>query len=236
MGNDRRRYTEEQIEWLTKNYPLLGRIETVNRFNDIFNENRSVESIRCMVEKLKLKVTDETRRRLNASNFGKDYCKIGTIRISKKTGGEPYIKTEKGWVMLKQLLVDCPKGMAIIHLDGDLSNCNKDNLMVVEKAILGKMIANDFWSSDPQITKTGVIWSQLELALQRSGAKVPKKITKPKPKKELEPKTNTGKFHISKLANGKFRVHIRRNNTYVNRVSFLTLESAIAFRDSILNN
>lgn len=236
MGNNKRRYTEEQIKWLTNNYPFLGRVEATIRFNDIFNENRSIESIRCVIEKLKLKVTDETRRRLNASNFGKTYCKIGAIRISKKTGGEPYIKTEKGWIMLKQQIIDCPKGMSIIHLDGDLSNCNKDNLMIVERAVLGKMIANDFWSSNPQITKTGVIWSQLDLALQRTGAKVPKKITKPKSKKGLEPKTNTGEFHISKLANGKFRVHIRRNNTYVNRVSFLTLESAIAFRDSILNN
>ena len=233
MGNNQHRYTEEQMAWITQNYPLMGRVKTTEEFNKIFSENRSVGSIRGCAEKLKLKLTNETRCRLNADNFGKIYCSIGTIRISKKTGGEPYIKTENGWEMLKQQVIDCPKGMAIVHLDGNLENCKKDNLMVVEKAILGKMIANDFWSENPQITKTGIIWSQLDLALQRSGAKKPNK-KKVYIRKEPDPKTNTGELHITQLNNGKFRLHIRRNGLYINRVSYKTLEDAIKDRDRIL--
>ena len=61
-----------------------------------------------------------------------------------------------------------PEGYALIALDGDVFNINPDNLEIVPWNYLGKLSRNNFFSSDPEITKTGIIWCDLETLLNKS--------------------------------------------------------------------
>lgn len=237
MGNNTFRYTPEQDRFIREYYPDHGSADTAKAFTRIFGIARNANHIKWRVEKLGVKVSPERLLWTKRNNVGKSgktnnvgkTVPVGTIRTTKKTKGEPYIKTEKGWVMLKKYLIDCPKGNFIVHLDGDVTNCDPENLAVINKEIHGRMTVNHFWSEDPEITKTGIACCELESVLAKDGFDI-RKPTKKKPRKGKPCTTNTGEYHISRLGD-KYRVRIKRGALYVNRTAFRTLEAAIYFRD-----
>lgn len=240
MGNNTFRYTPQQVQFLRDYYPDHVAAATAAEFSRLFGIPRSKDHIRWYVEKLGIKVSRERLLEVKKQNVGKNgrtnnigkTVPVGTIRVTKKTGGEPYIKTETGWVMLKKYLVDCPEGMHIVHLDGDVTNCDPDNLMAIDPDVHARMAVNHFWSDNPELTRTGIECCKLESTLAKNGFDVKKK-PKQKPLKGLFPKTNTGEWHIQKTGN-YYRVKIRRGSVSVNRTRFTTMNEAISFRDDWL--
>lgn len=241
MGNNQFRYTPEQIQFIRDYYPSHGALATAQEFLSIFGIHRTANHIRWCAEKYGIKVTKERLLQVKRENIGNNgktnnigkISPIGAITITKKTGGEPYIKTEQGWMMLKRYRLNCKSGIHyIVHLDGNVENCDVDNLMIIDRDVHARMTANHFWSEDAVLTKTGIVCCMLESDLVKNGVDVKKK-PKQKPLKGLICKTNTGKWHISKHGD-KYRVHIRRGDIKVNRTAFTSLEDAVAFRDSFL--
>lgn len=154
-------YSNEQIEWLRENYPVLGRVKCTKEFNKKFCENRTVGAIKLVCIRMDLKVTEERRKARAFENTGKIVHEIG--KIVSGTHGEPYVKTKNGWVRVKNVNYgEVPDGYNIIHLDGDRENCSKENLAAIPKSICARMTANRFWSKDKEITKTGVLCCTLE--------------------------------------------------------------------------
>lgn len=233
-------YSKEQQQWLIENYPKLGREQTTKEFNIVFHENKTPGAIKMQCKKLGIHISDERRKEINKQISSK-YYPIGTI--VQKSHDEPYIKTDNGWIRLKEMHYKRSKKEVIIHLDRNPNNCNPDNLIVISQAISVKMSKNGFWSDNPEITRTGILWCQLDEALNKSGFKKPKlnipekKIPKPKKVRTiyLAPTSNTGELHIHKnKRDGMYRVTINKKYFYYNS-SFKTLERAIEVRDMLLN-
>lgn len=162
------KYSDEQKAWLCENYPKLGRVKTAEKFNEVFSENKTPHAIKVICQKMGLRVTFERRQARAIENTGKLVHDIGTI--VPKSHGELYKKTIDGWVRLKNINYGkpIPKDKAIIHLDNNVLNCEKDNLVAVDRTILARMTANKFWSSDKEITQTGLLCCELEAVLNSS--------------------------------------------------------------------
>lgn len=159
-------YSEEQKAWLRENYPSLGRIKGAKLFNEVFNENKSPEAVRLASEKLGLRVSADRKKVIPIENTGRFHA-IGVV--VPKTHGEPYVKTAEGWVRLKDLSYGSkPKGHVIVHLDGNVKNFNKENLDAVPRSVTARMTKNRFWSSEPEITRTGIACCKLEEILNDS--------------------------------------------------------------------
>jgi hypothetical protein len=156
-------YTDEQLEWLRVNYPRLGRVKCQKEFNAMFNEDRSIQGLRVMCTKMGLTVTKERRKETAIENTGRCYP-IGAV--IKKAHDEPYIKTEHGWKRLKDMAYGSkPKGYVIAHLDQNVDNYSRDNLVAISRSVHIRMAHNKFWSKDPEITKTGILCCELEQML-----------------------------------------------------------------------
>lgn len=156
-------YSEEQIKWLKENYPKLGRIKATEIFNEIFNENKTINAIKKRCHDLGLRVNEERLKARAIENTGR--CKaIGELGTG--SNGDPYIKTENGWMPVKYSVAGKQHGKILVHLDGNKHNNNKENLMFITRKVSARMIKNKFWSKNPEITKTGIIACELEQSLK----------------------------------------------------------------------
>lgn len=164
-------YSEEQKSWLKENFPRLGRVKCTKAFNEVFKENRTVNAIKIVCIGMGLHVTEERRSEVPIENSNRFYD-VGTIVA--KQHGEPYVKTENGWVRLKDLVYgEKPQGRIIAHLDRDVGNCSKDNLIAITRSTSVRMAKNRFWSEDPVITKTGIMCCELEELLSVHQEEIP---------------------------------------------------------------
>lgn len=155
-------YTKEQDEWLKENYPKLGRVKCTEQFNKVFSDSEKSMSAICVhCKRIGLHVTEERKKMKAIENTGR-FHEIGTIR--KFQNNESYIKTQEGWKKIKELVwgEEIPKGCHLIHLDGDTDNNNRNNLYLISKSVSALMMINDFWSENPEITKTGIICCDLQ--------------------------------------------------------------------------
>ena len=158
-------YTEEQVDWLRENFPVMGRVKVTKLFNEKFNTNRSVAGINNKCKKLGLRVTEERKAERAVENSGR-FHEIGTVILK---GRELYIKTESGWERVKdQVYGDAPEGYAIVHLDGDTTNNDLENLMAVPRSTLALMTRYGFWSSEAIVTETGIAWCDLYKAIKEN--------------------------------------------------------------------
>lgn len=161
------RYSHEQEAWLKDNYPVLGYAETAKRFNARFSTSRTSAAIKVKCKKMGLKVSESRRKARGVENTHMFVYPVGSVVI--KQHGEPYIKTENGYRRLKeQVYGKVPSGKVLIHLNGDQADCDINNLYPVSRAVLARMTANDLWSKDRTITKTGCICCELEDLLCKS--------------------------------------------------------------------
>ncbi len=153
-------YSAEQIAWLRENYLRYGRTCT-KEFNRIFHETKSPDAIKHQCNRLGMRVSAERRKKTAIENTGRCHP-IGTI--VRRIHNEPYIKTETGWKRVKDINYgNKPEGHIIIHLDGDVNNYDKSNLLAIPRNVNAKMTLNRFWSQFPEVTKAGVLCCELEL-------------------------------------------------------------------------
>lgn len=159
--NGRRYYEEEEKVWLVENYPILGISETTRRFNEKFNRNKSISTLkRYCVMHLGLKVTNERK----SHRYDAITSDVGTV--SQNCRGEYKVKTENGWISAAHSIVDVPRGFVAIHLNGDKGDNSLDNIAVVKNGIQTILRNCNMWSSDREITKTGIAWCELYKLLE----------------------------------------------------------------------
>lgn len=163
-----RTFTDEQNQWLIDNYPNMTTNECAELFSKIFNIGRSRSTISTQANKLGINQKPETVKRSYEYSHYNTYPIGATVVRHTSTCSCVYEKTETGWERQSRLAVgDIPEGHIIAHLDGDYTNNNKDNLVLLTKKESAMMTANRFWSIDPELRKTGLAWCKLKTAMER---------------------------------------------------------------------
>ena len=152
-------YSDEQFQWLRENYPVYGRVKCAEMFAEKFHEEKSPGAIKCQCLRMGLKVNSERRKERAVENTGR-FHPVGTIR--PMAHGEPYVKTENGWVPVKNEVIGKQEGKIIVFLDGNQNNVSRENLMHTTRAVSARMTKNKFWSECGEITKTGILCCELE--------------------------------------------------------------------------
>lgn len=156
-------YSNEENNWLTKVYPVTGARKTYKMFQLKFNRKPGWEGFKSHLKDLGLKVTSERWREACKNNGTRTNVEIGTI-VKRGRGGN-YIKVAegtKGWIPLsKYFFGDISPNEMIVHLDGDKSNDDINNLMVISRKTAARLTGCNMWSENPEITKTAIIWSCL---------------------------------------------------------------------------
>lgn len=176
----KRYFTKEQENWLIENFSQFDCYrDMADSFNYAFSENRSPEAIREKCNKrLHLKGKPSVTQYGSKS---KEQLPLGTIRKSQ-TG--TYIKvkevpekssisgyTKPYWIPLQEKVYSdefgpVPDGNMICFLDNDRNNFNIENLYMINRKISAIMSSNRWWSSDPELTKTAIIWCKLHYAIK----------------------------------------------------------------------
>lgn len=176
----KRYFTREQDAWLIENYNKFDCYKYMaEKFNQVFNETRPPEAIR---EKCNKRL--HLKGKPSITQYGskrKEQLPLGTIRKSQ-TG--TYIKVkevpEKSsisgykkpyWIPLQEKVYSdefgkVTEGQMICFLDNDRENFNIDNLYMIDRKISAIMSSNRWWSTNPQLTKTAILWCKLHYAIQ----------------------------------------------------------------------
>lgn len=176
-------YTEEQKAWIRSEYSKAGSTESkVKAFNEKFGTDRKEHSLREMARRMGVMLSDDAlddyRRRTTDSliRFNKTVRAKPIGYVGRPANGYLMVKTENGWVSqgryeYEKQCGEIPKGHVVVFLDGDNRNVNGENLMAIPQSWQALMTAKRFWSEEPNITKTGVLWCRLYLALQEAEGK-----------------------------------------------------------------
>ena len=233
--NDKK-YTEAEDCFLKENYPKYGYLKTAELFNNRFS-TRTPKAIQGRCKALGLSINEERKVELKKEIGASNYRVVPIGTISSGLYGTPAIKNINGWERLDKKISG--SGEIVVHLDGNKENNEPRNLMTISKWVKARMAYYSFWSEDPEINRTAILWCQLDEALIKSGFRKPRKSQrKPKElkKKPIPPVGKSGERYIYATGrkNSPWVVRIDRPELYFYR-RFETFDKAIRVRDMLLN-
>ena len=181
LGIDKRRLsgeflTNEQKAFIEDYYPNHPVSETVRAFNEKFGTNKKKCTMLNYARKHGLVVDKDIVTNLKRRPHGKDGSskraekEVGSIKFD---GRYWLIKTEYGWKPCHRAVWEkhngnVKDGHAIIFLDGDRNNYAIENLAEIPIKYLGMLEKNDLRSSHPVLTKAGIAWCDLKVAIEKS--------------------------------------------------------------------
>lgn len=177
-----RHVTTEQVEWLKDIYPKTGVKNAAKLWNDKFNDSLTATCIKQIAKRIgNVTVNPEiaTANKLRAAHGPNSKRAIRKAGETRMECGRLVMKSEDGeWKSAGRCVWEMehgkiPKGYALIALDGDTSNIRLDNLEIVPWRYLGLLSMNNFFSNDPEITKTGVVWCDLKTVLEERAKEMP---------------------------------------------------------------
>lgn len=176
----KRHFTQEQDTWLRKNYACFSSYrDMTEKFNELFQETSSMERVREHCNKVL-----HLKGKPSITRYGckrKEQLPIGTIRVSQTA---TFIKVKEVpehtnitgymrpyWIPLQEKIYSdkfgpVPEGNMVCFLDNDRTNFNIDNLYMIDRKISAVMSSNQWWSTDPEITKTAILWCKLHYAIK----------------------------------------------------------------------
>lgn len=168
-----RRITEEQADWIRRVYPRLGVKKTRELWNERYKDGLSCTCIKQIAKRCNVVVNPDvaTANKLKAAHGKGSKRAIRGIGDTRIECGRLVMKTDDGeWksagrCVWEKVYGAIPTGYALVALDGDTSNIRIENLEIVPWGYLGKLQRNGFFSRNPEITKTGIIWCDLQTVL-----------------------------------------------------------------------
>lgn len=176
------RYTEEQKQWLTRNFEKVNTYkELTEKFNDRFHRDKPLESIRDLCCK-RLGLSGMDNPTVFRKGHIKEQCPIGTIR---EVQGMKYVKVkdclysymsgyqEPWWLPVpKKIWQDhfgpVPEGKMVICLDGNKENPDIENLYCIDRRISIVMAKNRWYTDNRENTLAAIKWCELHYALKES--------------------------------------------------------------------
>lgn len=168
-----RRITEEQADWIRRVYPRLGVKKTRELWNERYKDSLSCTCIKQIAKRCNVVVNSAvaTANKLKAAHGKGSKRAIRGIGDTRIECGRLVMKADDGeWKSAGRCVWEkehgaIPTGYALVALDGDTSNIRLENLEIVPWGYLGKLQRNGFFSRNPEITKTGIIWCDLQTVL-----------------------------------------------------------------------
>lgn len=156
-----RDYTDEEVVFIKEYWPVKGSIWCAENIESVSGNKRSDMAIRNKARDLNLRASDELWAKNIEANANLARKPVGTIKMDSGSN-VPMIKTENGWKTLASVVYGEPKkGNMLCFLDGDKTNCVKENIIELSRSETAYMTHNRFWSRHPEITKTGVVCVKL---------------------------------------------------------------------------
>lgn len=174
--------TDEQKKFIEEYYPDHSVKETTVAFNKRFGTHKKKCTMLNYAKRHGLRVREDvvTKSKLDAihaEGTKRPYAKIGDVYYDGKNW---IMKTETGRkraqvAVWERYHGEVKKGYAIICLDGNQENWNIENLAEVPISYLGLLQVNGFRSDNAEITRTGIAWCDLKVALGRSAKEIERK-------------------------------------------------------------
>lgn len=180
-----RRYTVEQLEWIKEKInDFPNYVEMVKSFNEKFKDNRTDQGIMSIATK-KLKLNKSFNSGRYSETLKKDETPLGTIRCGNN--GVTYIKVKlvganrpkfsgykkPYWLPLQMKIYQDKYGAMqdnemVIFLDCNRNNYDIDNLYCIDRRVSAILAKNKWYSNNPEITKTGILYAKLILSLNKN--------------------------------------------------------------------
>lgn len=176
------RYTDEQIEFIKANVLGRGNQELTDMFNERFNENITKQQMNTIKKNRGLNsgLTGHFKKGQKAWNSGMKGLQIGGKETQFKKGQIPInhrpvgservnvegyaeIKiAEKKWELKHRHIYEkehgkIPKSHAVIFADGNKSNLDLDNLILVSRKQLALLNKHKLIKDDAELTRSGII-------------------------------------------------------------------------------
>lgn len=191
------KYTPEQRMFIENNIKGLGNKELTEMFNRQFNLSLAISQIKTYKGNhgLSSGLTGQFKKGQEPWNKGKkgyiganktsfkkgnvpaNYRPVGSERICSKDGYVLIKVQDKGkyqerWKLKHKVIWEevngpVPEGYAIIFGDGDKTNLDIDNLILVSRSQLLQLNRHDLIKDDIDLTRTGIIIADLHLATGR---------------------------------------------------------------------
>ena len=170
-----RHYTNEQIQFLRENYEQMSNRELLVLFNEKFNETRTLSSMKNFGHLYNVQVDKDVRKKNRRDRLDQE----GSKRATRKSGdiriecGRPVMKDNNGnWKTAARAVYEkingpVPKGYAVTVLDGNVFNTDIKNLACIPWSYLGLLQRHNLRSEHPEITRTGIKWCELKVALDK---------------------------------------------------------------------
>lgn len=169
-------FTAEEDEWLKEYAPRFSSNWLSKNITSVSGNKHSSEAIKMHVrEWLDIHKGNGGVREDTVQTYKKP---IGSLtswgssrtRIKVKDTGDDKVDWEPygRYVYEKHYGVKLPKGVQIIHLDGDKTNFDIKNLCAVTHREHAILTAND-WHSSGEITRCGAVWAKLSMLIKEDG-------------------------------------------------------------------
>jgi len=173
-------YTKEMDEWLIENYPKLGRVASITKFQELFDVEYAFDSIgHHATDDLGLRVDREVayhnRHRLNENQTSYLY-KDGELR---KEGDKTFIKVNGKWINYRRYLWEksngkVPKGYKVTYLDNP-EDFSLENTVCVPEKYITLLTSHKLRAENKVITKCGIKWCELYYLAVEQGMIKPRK-------------------------------------------------------------
>jgi len=173
--------TDEQKAFIEEYYPHHSVKDTTKAFNEKFGTDKNKYTMLNYARKHGLMVDEgivtKSKRFPHRKGGGSRNAEreIGDIRFD---GRYWLVKTEDGWKACHRAVWEkhhgkVGKGKAIIYLDGDVTNWSIENLAEIPTSYLGMLELNGLRSKHPIVTKAGIMWCDLQVAIDNA---IPSKV------------------------------------------------------------
>lgn len=168
-----RHVTEEQANWIRHIYPKFGVKKTRELWNERYNDSLSCTCIKQIARRVDVVVDSDvaTANKLKAVHSKGSKRATRGIGDTRMECGRLVMKADDGkWKSAGRCVWEkehgaIPAGYALVALDGNTTNIRPENLEIVPWNYLGKLQRNGFFSSNPDVTKTGIVWCDLQTVL-----------------------------------------------------------------------
>lgn len=153
-------YTEEQLNYLREIKRGKSHREITELFNKRYNDNRTESSIKSVMQENGMKLSDDGRfkkgsRPKNTSPVGTEILREdGYLYVKIK---QPNVWKPKHHIIWEKENGPIPEDHAVLFGDGDRTNFDIDNLILVSRAQLLQLNRHDLIQEDADLTRTAVI-------------------------------------------------------------------------------
>lgn len=165
------KYNPEHLKWLQENYRLMSAADLTPAFNQQFNLDRTVKSIKVCLRNHKILSGRngyfQKGHLLNQKPLWNEriskrgYVEISVPERDPRTGFKTRYKYKHVWLW-EQKNGPVPKGKLIVFKDSDKRNFEDDNLILVTKAALLSMNMHGYTQASKEVKPCILALSEIE--------------------------------------------------------------------------